>query len=375
MHEVNIELGDKMSEFFYHATIQTRENRPECLDLSADSFEGTALISGTYFAKDIGNLVFGHELDGIGTKPEVSERLNEHFGAAQDLFAMVGDDVPARGGEIIAIDNVLDVKKLDDKNEKIVEGMRQLAQGMIYAASRSGAVVTTGEIAELGRRIGGYGAFNYNWSGVAFFAAHKDRLFTGRELKAGHTLVGLVEPGFRSNGITDVRNAMRLEYGPYWHTKVEPALGSVALGKLVQTPSTIYAGLLRELHGGFDIEKEPRAHVSAVAHITGGGQPSKLGRMLKRSPGLGVTIDNPIEPPAMMLHAQRLLGFSDRKAYGKWHFGPGMVVATTQPEKVIAEAHEQGIGAQQIGMVTDEPGIRIKNRGAQQQDEWLEFNS
>jgi phosphoribosylaminoimidazole (AIR) synthetase len=90
--------------------------------------------------------------------------------------------------------------------------------------------------------------------------------------------------------------------------------------------------------------------------------------------GLGITIDNPIEPPNIMKHVQELRGFSDEKAYGKWHMGPGMVVVTTEPEKVIAEASSHDINAQQIGYVTDQPGIRIKNRGANQEEEWLEFH-
>jgi phosphoribosylaminoimidazole (AIR) synthetase len=89
--------------------------------------------------------------------------------------------------------------------------------------------------------------------------------------------------------------------------------------------------------------------------------------------GLGVTIDTPIDPPQVMLEVQRLRGFSDEKAYGKWHMGPGMVIATPEPEKVLAEAQSQGIVAKEIGQVTDEPGIRIRNRGANQHEEWVNF--
>lgn len=372
-NEVNIELGDKMSEFFYKASIQTRTNRPDCLELSADSFEGTALISGRYFAKHIADLGFGHELDGIGTKPEVSERMNEHFGSAQDLFAMVGDDVASRGGELITIDTVLDVRELDDENDDILNGMRQLAEGMVFAARKSGVVVQTGEIAELGYRINGYGDFNYNWCGVGYFAVHRERLLTGKELEPGQSLVGFVEPGFRSNGMTDVRNAMREAYGAEWHQQIEPSLGNIALGKLVQTPSTIYAGLMRELQGGFDVDVAAKARITGVAHITGGGQPSKIGRMLKRAPGIGAMINNPIAPPDVMLHAQRLRGLTDRQSYGKWHMGPGMVVATTEPGKVVAEAEKHDVEAHIIGHLTDRPSIVIKNHGAQQEEEWLTF--
>ena len=112
--------------------------------------------------------------------------------------------------------------------------------------------------------------------------------------------------------------------------------------------------------------------MTGVAHITGGGQPSKLGRLLEPS-GLGVTIDNPIDPPKIMLEAQTIRGFSDEKTYRKWHMGSGMVVVTSEPEKVLIAAEANGVVAQTIGHVTDEPGIRIKNRGAVQQEEWLTF--
>ena len=182
----------------------------------------------------------------------------------------------------------------------------------------------------------------------------------------------MAEHGFRSNGITDVRKAMLKKYGPEWQDVVIEGLGQPPLGRLVQKPSIIYSRFVSELTGGFDIDKEPKAQVTGVAHITGGGQPSKLGRMLEPS-GLGVTIDSPIEPPAVMLEVQRLREFPDEKAYGKWHMGPGMVIATPEPERVLAEAEEQGLVAQQIGQVTDEPGIRVRNRGAQQDQEWLTF--
>jgi phosphoribosylformylglycinamidine cyclo-ligase len=191
-------------------------------------------------------------------------------------------------------------------------------------------------------------------------------------MQPGDSLVGLAEQGFRSNGITDVRRAMLEHYGPEWQHVVAEDLGQLSLGKLVQRPSIIYSKFISGLTGGFDIRQEPKARVTGVAHITGGGQPSKLGRMLEPS-GLGVTIDRPLEPPQIMTHVQELRGFSDEKAYGKWHMGPGMIVATPEPGKVLAEAEAQGIVAQQIGQVTDEPGIRIRNRGAQAREEWLSF--
>lgn len=372
IQEVNVKLGDDMSKMFYEASILTYDNRPGYVFEGHGSFSGFKAIRGAVFTKHIERLLFGQGFDGIGTKVEIAERLNEHFGSAFNLLAMAADDVPVRGGEAISVGTVLDVSQFDEKSEAIKNGMRQLALGMVAAAKEARVVVINGEIAELGYRINGYGDFNYNWAAGVWWAAHEERILTGHQIKPGDSLIGLVEPGFRSNGITDVRMAMLEHYGDNWHRQVERSLGDVSLGKIVNRPSIIYSGFVTKLTGGFDIDKEPKAKITGVAHITGGGQPSKLGRMLEPS-GLGATVDMPIDPPEAMLYVQRLRGFSDKVAYSKWHMGPGMIIATPEPEKVIHEGQVEGFDLKEIGEVTDEPGIRIKNRGAQQDQEWLVF--
>lgn len=391
IQDVNIELGDDVSKMLYEASKQTHDNRPGLLVEFHESFSGLRAIPGTML-KDVDNMYLNLAFDGVGTKVEVSERLDDHSVVAHDLFAMVCDDAVVRGAEPVAIGSILDVRQLNN-TEHTRTAVKQLSQGYVEAARAAGVVVVNGEVAELGDRVGGYvrqfsrlqrimaivrrreldpQRFNYNWGATVLWFAHKDRILTGHQIQPGESLVGLAEHGFRSNGITDVRKAMLEHYGPLWQDVVVEELGELSLGRLVQKPSIIYSRFVSGLTGGYDIDKEPKAAVSGVAHITGGGQPSKLGRMLEPS-GLGVTIDTPIEPPRIMTEVQKLRGFSDELAYGKWHLGPGMVIATSEPEKVLAEAESFGLAAQTIGQVTDEPGIRIKNRGAVQDSEWLYF--
>ena len=372
IQDVNIELGDDVSRMLYEASKHTHANRPGLVHEAHESFSGFRSIPLAQFVdKDFANLEINLGFDGVGTKVEVAERMNDHSAVAHDLFAMVCDDAVVRGAEPLAIGTILDVRQLDD-TEHTRKALRQLATGYVTAAKLANVAVVNGEVAELGDRVGGYGEFNYNWGAAILWMAHKDRVLTGHQIQPGDALVGLAEHGFRSNGITDVRKAMLEEYGPEWQDEVPEWLGSLSLGQLVQKPSIIYSKFISSLTGGFDINQIPKADISGVAHITGGGQPSKLGRMLEPSK-LGVTIDNPIDPPDIMLHAQELRKFDDRKAYEKWHMGPGMVLATSEPGKVLDEAEEQGIMAQQIGEVTEEPGIRIKNGGMVQNEEWLTF--
>ena len=368
--DVNIEFGDDVSRMLYEAAKQTYENRPGAVVEMHQSFSGLRALRPDYKPADCFESMGS---DGIGTKVEIAERLEDHSTVAFDLLAMACDDAVVRGAEPIAINTVLDVNKLLENDVLTSTALKQMALGYVAASKAAGVVILNGETAELGDRINGYGRFNYNWCATVLWYAQKDRLLTGHQIEPGDVLVGLTEKGFRSNGITDVRKGLLEAYGPNWHNEIMSELGSVSLGRLVQEPSTIYSKLITELTGGYDIGKHPKAKVSGVASITGGGQPSKLARMLEPS-GYGALIDDPISPPKIMKHVQGLRGFSDKEAYGKWHMGPGMIVATPEPLLVTNEAKKQGVEAKMIGAVTAEPTIRIKNQGAIQEDEYLKFN-
>ena len=108
--------------------------------------------------------------------------------------------------------------------------------------------------------------------------------------------MGLEEKGPRSNGLTLVRRVMEDAHGPEWHRVRHNAR---TYGDLALEPSTIYSRAVVDMFGG--IEGEPRARLHAAAHVTGGGLPGKLGRALKPS-GSGAVIDEPFDPPALMLH-------------------------------------------------------------------------
>jgi phosphoribosylformylglycinamidine cyclo-ligase len=304
------------------------------------------------------------------------------------LIAMAVDDGVRDGGEPVGIQTILDVNQVvgDPDDPEQVEYMRvmmqQLIQGYVDAANAAGIVISGGELAELGDRIGGYEDperpfnFHYNWGATAVSYVHDDREIDGTAIQQGDALVGFQETGFRSNGITDVRKAFVNKWGEHWHKETLPTLGGIAIDRLALAPSQIYTPAIVDLTGGYDMSREPQARVHGVAHITGGGQPSKLGRMLQPS-GLGAHIEDPIKPADIISYAQDMLGWSDEKAQQKWNGGSGMIVATPDPEKVIAVAERRGIVAKHIGEVVNSSTIVIANRGARANDDrapkYLEF--
>jgi phosphoribosylformylglycinamidine cyclo-ligase len=365
---VNIELGDDVSKILYNAAKETWANRKGKLGeliVPFDDFSGVRAI-------DVSNLPSGTLMnigfDGVGTKMELAERINDHSTIAFDLFAMVCDDAVVRGAEPVLIGSILDVNSLGKDGETYIEQVKQLAKGYIEAAKAANVAIINGEVAELGDRIKGFGDFNYTWGGAVVWFANKDNLFTGREIKQGDAIVAFKENGFRSNGLSLVRKVFQRVYGNDWHKK---EINGISLGRLALTPSKIYSKTIIDVHGGIDSEK--RAEIHGVAHITGGGIPGKLGRILKAS-NLGAELDDLFEPSEVMLHCQEIGNINDKEAYSTWNMGNGMLVITPEPEKIIQIARENEVEAKIAGKITMDEQIKINNKARNRNEEVLIFN-
>ena len=335
---VDIGLGDICSRIMSEASDRTFKNRRKGA--------GTVKIlekKGLHrvITVSFGNFLLMLNSDGIGTKVEFSERMNRYDTMAYDLLAMLCDDSVRYGAEPVAVSNILDVSSLDG------QVVKQLAKGMVKAARTAGVAVISGEIAELGKRVSGYGAINYNWGGTVLSVMKKE--ISGEDIKSGDVIVGFREKGFRSNGISLVRKIMEKEYGSGWHKKTDAGKN---LGEMALEPSTIYSRAV--------IEALDR--VKGVAHVTGGGIPGKLGRVTAAT-GLGADISDPFEPCRMMLMCQEKGKVSDTEAYRTWNMGQGMLVVTDKPEKVIAAAGAYRIKAKITGVITKEKKLKIRSRG------------
>ncbi len=170
---VNIELGDDVSKILYNAAKQTWDNRKGKLGeliVPFDDFSGVRAI-------DVSNLPSGTLMnigfDGVGTKMELAERINDHRTIAYDLFAMVRDDAVVRGAEPVLIGSILDVNSLGNSDGNFLEPIKQLAEGYINAAKSANVAIVNGEVAELGNRIGGFGSeYFFKNFGLGHISSH-----------------------------------------------------------------------------------------------------------------------------------------------------------------------------------------------------------
>jgi phosphoribosylformylglycinamidine cyclo-ligase len=354
---VDIELGDKASDILYLAAKKTWENRKGLIGEVVSPFDDFSGLRAIDISGLPVNTILGLGFDGVGTKMELAERINKHDTIAFDLFAMVCDDAVVRGGEPAVIGSVLDVNTLGQNEESYISMIEQLAKGYIKAAKDANVAVINGELAELGERVQGYGGFNYNWSAGLVWFANKTRIFTGKQITPGDSIIGLREQGIRSNGLSLVRKILNLSYGNSWH---EVKLNNRNLAEIALQPSKIYSKAVVDMFGG--VQNPPKAELHGVAHITGGGIPSKLGRVLKPV-GHGAELDDLFSPPEIVLHCQEKGNVADREAYTTWNMGQGMLIITPEPDNVINISKKHEIESKVVGKITENKVIRIYSQG------------
>jgi phosphoribosylformylglycinamidine cyclo-ligase len=353
---VNIKKGDEASKILYEVSKKSFENRKGNIGeiiIPFDDFSGVRAIDISKLPK--GSLM-SMGFDGIGTKVEIAQRMNKYDTIAFDLIAMVADDAIVRGAEPVLVGSVLDVNTID------IIAIKQLAEGYLNAAKEANVAIINGELAELGNAVGGYGNFKFNWCSSLIWFAKKDKLFTGDEINVDDSIVVFEELGFRSNGLSLVRKAFENKFGTNWHNEI---FEGMKLGEHVLVPSKIYSKAIVSMHGGFN--SEGNCKINGVAHITGGGLPGKLSRILKKKK-LGAELNNLFDSCKAMLHCQKLGNINDEEAYRTWNMGNGLVVVTSEPEKVINEAKKFNINAKLAGKIIKENVIYIKSKGIEKKD-------
>jgi len=345
---VDIDLGNRCSRRAFDLSKMTFKNRQGKAGAVVMDVDG--LFSNML---DFNGVKIGIASDGIGTKIELAERTGLYQTLGYDLLAMVADDLAAGGFEPTSISNIIDCDFLDyDIIDHLMMGLRE-------ACDFAGVTITGGEIAELGSRMNGYGGrMHFNWCSTAIGILHKNLTapFDGRSIKKGDLIIALRSRGFRSNGFSLLRKILSEKYGEKWH---EVAFDeNHSFGEILLTPSLIYSPLVTKI-------LDAKLPLKAAAHITGGGIPDNLSRVLKVTKS-GALLDGLFARHDVMCEIQNLGSVEDEFAYRYWNMGNGMLlVASPESEHDILDlARELGYQAKAAGSVTDSGLVEIENNGA-----------
>src|SRR5213075_136514 len=238
---VDIEEGDALVERI--KPLARRTARPEVL-AGIGGFGGLFEVPQGYRHPV---LVVG--TDGVGTKLKLAFLAGKHDTVGIDLVAMSVNDVVVCGAEpLVFLDYFATSRLRAAEAEQVIKG---IAEGCV----RAGCALIGGETAEL---PGFYAQGEYDLAGFCVGVVEKSRILDGSRVRAGDVVIGMASSGLHSNGFSLARKVF------------ESDLASVASELLA--PTKIYVKDCLALHEAFDVH--------AFAHITGGGLPGNLPRVL-----------------------------------------------------------------------------------------------
>ncbi|MFP5322523.1 MAG: phosphoribosylformylglycinamidine cyclo-ligase [Acidimicrobiia bacterium] len=275
--------------------------------------------------------------DGVGTKAIVAQRAGSFETIGVDLVAMCVDDIACAGAEPLFFLDYIAVGKLDPDH------IEQLVAGVAKGCREAGCALIGGEMAE---HPGAMEAGEFDLVGFAVGVAERDRILDGSRIRPGDALIGIPSPNLRSNGYSLAR---RVLFDVAGRSLDEPAWDGAhhTLGDELLAPSVIYAPAIAALLRVVDVR--------AVAHITGGGIPGNLNRVL--SDATDAVVDRRTwETPRIFTEIQRLGSVGDEEMAKVFNMGIGMV-AVVPADEVYASLdvlRTAGHRAVQIGEV--EPG-------------------
>jgi len=281
--------------------------------------------------------------DGVGTKALVAQATGRFTTIGVDLVAMCVDDLVCQGAEPLFFLDYIAVGRLDPDH------IDQLVEGVADGCRQAGCALVGGEMAE---HPGAMEPGEFDLVGFAVGIAERDALITGSRIADGDVLIGLPSRNLRSNGFSLARRVL-LERAqlPLDGPAYDGAHHSLADELLA--PSVIFSPAIAALQKSVDVR--------GVAHITGGGIPGNLDRILPR--GTAAEVDGGSwEVPPIFGEIQRLGSVSDQEMSRVFNMGIGMIVVVPQSDsfKALDVLRASGHRAVTIGRIVEGDGsVRI----------------
>ncbi|HEX8663202.1 MAG TPA: phosphoribosylformylglycinamidine cyclo-ligase [Beijerinckiaceae bacterium] len=337
---VDIDAGNAMVEAIKPLVRATR--RPGA-DAEIGGFGGLFDLKAAGFQDPI--LVAAN--DGVGTKVKIAIETGLHATIGIDLVAMCVNDIVVQGAEpLLFLDYFATGKLAPGIGVEIVRG---IAEGCRIA----GCALVGGETAEM---PGLYAAGDYDLAGFAVGAAERGTLLPRPDISAGDVLLGLPSSGVHSNGFSLVRRIVE-HAGLAWDAPAPFAPGR-ALGEALLEPTRIYVKpLLATIRA--------TGAVKGLVHVTGGGFPDNIPRVLPQ--GVGVRLDlSAIPVPPVFGWLAKAGGVAEGEMLRTFNCGIGMIAiaAAVDADRVAEALRAAGESPVVIGEVVAAPeGERVRTAG------------
>ena len=273
--------------------------------------------------------------DGVGTKLKIAIDTGIHDTVGIDLVAMCVNDLVVQGAEPLFFLDYYATGKLDPNQGAAV------VSGIAEGCRQAGAALIGGETAEM---PGMYIKGDYDLAGFAVGAAERGKLLPSKDINEGDVVLGLSSSGLHSNGFSLVRRIVE-ESGLDFNAPA-PFDKAVSLAEALLVPTRIYVrSLLSVLRKDLGIK--------ALAHITGGGFPENIPRVLPKTLAVEVNLDAIRVPPVFSWLAKQG-NITEQEMLRTYNCGIGMIVVVDnkQADDVFSAFQAEGEKPVRLGLVT-----------------------
>lgn len=279
--------------------------------------------------------------DGVGTKLRVAIMAGKYDSVGQDLVNHCVNDILVQGAEPLFFLDYIGLGKLQPQH------VATLVEGMVTACQANSCALIGGEMAEM---PGFYQNADFDLAGTIVGVVDRHNILPAERIQEGDLLVGLPSSGLHTNGYSLARQIVFeiLNLAPDSYV---PELGATVAESLL----AVHLSYLETFQPWL---KNPGLH--GLAHITGGGIPGNLKRVIPT--GLSARVNNPLHhlPPlfAWLRDAGKL---SDDTMLEAFNLGIGMIAVLapdTAPEFLAANS-AQLLGEIQVAG-PDEPKVSFR---------------
>ena len=227
--------------------------------------------------------------DGVGTKVKVALLGGRLDTVGIDCVAMNVNDLICCGAEPLFFLDYLGLARLEP--DRVAEIVRGIANGCVQA----GAALLGGETAEM---PGVYSGDDFDLAGFCVGVVERGRIIDGSRVRGGDVAIALASDGLHSNGFGLARRVL-LDQAGYAFEDRPPELEGLSVGEVMLCPTRIYVRPVLQALERYRVKRV----VKAMAHITGGGLPGNLPRVLPKGLTVRVRRDSWQSPPIFKLIA------------------------------------------------------------------------
>ena len=220
------------------------------------------------FKKNYKSAVLVACTDGVGSKVQLAGRIKKFDTVGIDLVAMNVNDMLVQGAEPLFFLDYLAVHKLEPKTTA------ELVKGVAAGCRLADCALIGGETAEMPDT---YRKGDFDMAGFAVGVVEREKIVTGKNIRSGDYILGLASSGLHSNGYSLVRNICFKKAGLKMTDTLDELDGAV-LGDVLLEPTRIYARPIVKLLSQYKVKRV----VHGMAHITGGGLPGNIPRVLPK---------------------------------------------------------------------------------------------